>query len=157
MGMCDNDAGYPLHDPAFDEFPEDTFIEGGINCLDDLAKEFGYTAATVDVQKLIARAIYKGTSCGAWLEVEESGIKAGSIVEGVDQETSVQSLQYPFTKEQFWAAIKAVEDEAKEIWDETHGCDGCWEGCEDCGEKELGQYIPVNPNCKSCGGEGVII
>ena len=98
----------------------------------------------------VGRNTYKYTSCGAFFAKEDWGVVVGSIVEGVDYGTETHELTYPFKLEDFWAALKKVEEEADQIWKETHGCDDCEE------ENEFG-YIPINPKCKSCEGEGAII
>lgn len=48
------------------------------------------------------------------------GIQIGSTVEGTESSTDVQELFFPFTEEQFDAAILEVEEEASEIWDSVH-------------------------------------
>jgi hypothetical protein len=63
----------------------------------------------------------------------------------VDEGTQAYELIWPFTVKQVRRAMKAVEDEAQEIWDATHGCEGC------------GTAPAVNPNCKACGGHGEVI
>ena len=120
----------------------------------------------------VERATYKYTSCGAWIKREDewegsdyvdmfgneheaehlwSGLTVGSIVEGVDEGCTPITLKYPFEIADFWKALESVEKEAEEIWNDTHGC-------EDCGEEnpETG-YTPINPECKTCNGEGAIL
>ena len=122
----------------------------------------------------VERNTYKYTDCGAWIKeetedreyaqffVEEGmyppetykhpvGIAVGSIVEGVDWGTDTHILHYPFKIQEFWDVLKNVEDEAKYIWNDTHGCDDC--GIE---HPEWGTQM-INPECKTCEGEGVII
>lgn len=103
-----------------------------------------------DIDRL-SRQVYKATACGAWAQETDTGFKVGSIVEGVDQCTEIHFLNFPFEYKAFWEALDDVEAEAKEIWDMTHGCDDC--GPEDpyTGNR------PINPNCKTCKGEGAII
>ena len=99
----------------------------------------------------VERATYKYSDCGAWIAQDEEGIKVGSIVEGVDEGTETHKLNYPFQIEDFWDALKAVEEEAAQIWNDTHGC-------EDCGEPEWGMYTrAINPDCQTCKGEGTIL
>jgi hypothetical protein len=65
----------------------------------------------------IAKAIYKGTACGAWLEIPDPDtIRIGSIVENGDQEIGPYSLTWPFTREEFWNTVEQVDDEACEIF-----------------------------------------
>ena len=107
----------------------------------------------------LKRNVYKYTSCGAWVLMREQGVELGSIVEGVDEGTETHKLNYPFTIDQFQDALQAVEDEAKEIWNATHGCEDCHDEpqVDEWGnENEFGAW-PINPECKSCKGEGAII
>ncbi len=96
------------------------------------------------------RIVYKYTNCGAWIVFDEKGITVGSIVEGVDQGTDSHELEYPFTIDEYNAALQEVEDEASSIWNETHGCD-------DCGDLNEFGSRSINPECKTCKGEGQII
>ena len=91
-----------------------------------------------------------------------NGVAIGSIVEGTDATTSVHELAFPFLLSDFWAAVQKVEDEASEIWNETHGCDTCeahWMEESENGEGLEGIYggIPVWVECPDCGGGGAII
>lgn len=104
-----------------------------------------------DCVRKIKKAIYKGTDCGAWVEFAPEGVSVGSIVEGVDCGTDTHTLPYPFYISEFWGAVEEVEQEAKRIWDATHGCEVC--GMED---PETG-YTPINPDCNHCKGHGAII
>ena len=100
----------------------------------------------------VKRATYKYTSCGAWIAEEDDGITIGSIVEGCDEGTSVYTLAYPFEIDLFWDTLDKVDKEAEKIWNDTHGC-------EDCGiVSELHEGLhAINPECKTCEGEGIII
>ena len=105
---------------------------------------------TARAQAAIEKAIYKGTDCGAWIGYEDDGVKLGSIVEGVEETTETHFLAYPFEASDFWNALERIEEEAGEIWDNTHGCEHCgdidpWTG-----------YRAVNPECPYCGGEGEV-
>ena len=107
----------------------------------------------------LSRSVYKYTSCGAWVDEDEQGVTLGSIVEGVDEGTETHNLQYPFTIDQFQDALQAVEDEAKEIWNATHGCEDCHahpQVDEWGNENEFGAWS-INPECKTCKGGGTII
>ena len=99
----------------------------------------------------LKRNIYKYTACGAWVTEDEQGVTLGSIVEGVDEGTETHSLTYPFTIDQFQDALQSVEDEADEIWKATHGC----EDCNMVSDFHEGLHA-VNPECKTCKGEGMI-
>ena len=133
-------------------------------------RERGFDEKTV---KDIERTVYKYTNCGAWFSFEgrsnggwdhwgevqlrddslyNSGgeVTVGSIVEGVDYGTEGHTLQFPFTLVEFNQALDEVEGEAKDIWNDTHGCD-------DCGiESEFGGQA-INPDCPTCKGEGIIM
>jgi hypothetical protein len=93
-------------------------------------------------------------------EVEE--ICFSSIVEGVDQVTESHSVVDTHkTAEDFWKAVEAaenlVEDEAREIWNSTHGCEACashWN--EDGAQYEVGD-CPVWEGCTECQGAGICI
>jgi hypothetical protein len=92
----------------------------------------------------------KGEAEDIW-PTETVGVTVGSIVEGVDWGTDTHTLRYPFEIQDFWDALQAVEDEANEIWHDTHGCDDC--GME---HPEWGTQM-INLECKTCNGEGAII
>jgi len=128
------------------------------------------------------RNLYKYTDCGASLGLElwsdemvwsgdprmaeikpgdVKGIGVGSIVEGVDAEVEHEFI-YPDRfldgdeedlKHIFLAAydalVERVEEAARDIWNQTHGCD-------DCGPDD-GWGRPINPECKTCHGEGTIL
>lgn len=121
-----------------------------IDSLDSLAEYMGATAST---ECSLSRRLYEVTACGAWLKVIDddpnvnvsAGIMIGSIVEGVEQCTQEYTLTFPFSEEDYDRAVRQVEEEAQSIWDATHGC-------EDCGLDGA-----VNPDCKTCGGDGVVI
>ena len=108
---------------------------------------------------LIAKAVYRYTGCGAWIDFEGERIQVGSIVEGVDECTEALCLAYPFPMDRYWAALDEVDRQADEIWNRTHGCAACWpDGTYDEWGNELSfPGWPVNPECKVCGGEGTII
>jgi hypothetical protein len=103
-----------------------------------------------DAKERLKRILYKSTDCGAWIEFGKTSVTIGSIVEGVDWNTETRTLTYPFVMDEYWSAVQAVEDEAKDIWNQTHGC-------EDCGPEGDNGYIAINPECKTCHGEGDII
>ena len=91
----------------------------------------------------IKRNTFKYTSCGAWI-VEETetrvdyesphieefndaptykhpiGVTVGSIVEGADYDCDPVTVTYPFELDEFWKALKAVEEQADEIWKDTN-------------------------------------
>lgn len=116
-----------------------------------------------DVDKsiaLIKKSIYRNTNCGAWIQIpkdEDIRVIIGSIVEGVDIYCQEYVLDWPFSKDEFWGAVGEVEEEAEYIWNETHGCEDCWGGDPGMEESSEYGYRPVDPNCKSCEGDGIVI
>lgn len=104
----------------------------------------------------LQKTVYKYTDCGAWIDTETEGqITMGSIVEGVDQCTETYTLIFgKFTLNDFNKALDQIEDEAKQIWNETHGCDDCY---PDLPQDDMWIGNPVNPECKSCEGYGAVI
>ena len=58
-------------------------------------------------EKQCERNLYKYTSCGAWIEFKDWGIRLGSIVEGSDEGTDVFELKYDedFSEETIQKAI----------------------------------------------------
>lgn len=96
----------------------------------------------------LKRNTYKYTDCGAWIVEEDNGVSVGSIVEGVDGGATPVTLTYPFDHGDLWDALESIERECNEIWMQTHGCEDCYPDEAD------GR---VNPECKTCEGEGVVI
>ena len=111
--------------------------------------------------KLIEKYVYKNTSCGAWANVPMDDdlvrIKLGSIVEGVEVCCQSHTLIWPFTEEEFWKALKEIESEANEIWNQTHGCKACWGGNPDMDDASEYGMRPVDPNCPECKSSGIVI
>jgi hypothetical protein len=138
----------------------------------------------------MARGIYKGTSCGACLGVRTTtkwiygdyipndidpntvdGLSVGSIVEGVDECTATHVINLDdrdpgVISAEFDNAVQRVEDDADEIWMNTHGCETCarhWneigEGADDMGAEMEGcdGMTPVWQECPDCFGTGVVI
>lgn len=114
-------------------------------------------------------------------------ICVSGYVEGWDGECPAHELRFPFTEEEFWAAVEAADQDGTEKWNETHGCPECYPetNCQKCngqGYLELdrsegyGGFFPccpdcrgtgsnnpyddsrrINPDCKGCGGGGQVI
>jgi hypothetical protein len=123
------------------------------------------------------RSTYKYTDCGPAVGMEIDGktlwcsdlpgewkgiitmIAVGSIVEGVDE--GCQTIEIWLTEdkelkeiaEEYWDAVERVDKEAKNIWNDTHGCEGC---AELFGADEF-DLVPIHTDCKQCGGHGIII
>lgn len=128
-----------------------------ITNLEDLAHEVGVEAT----EKSLSRRVYKSTSCGAQLTLIGGGVAVGSIVEGTERCADTIELKFPFEAKAFWDALEDIEKQCDEIWKATHGCEKCWpEGtCDEYGnEFEPGEVgAPVNPDCKGCEGNGIIL
>tara|TARA_R100000152_G_C6660173_1_gene99286 strand:- start:25 stop:468 length:444 start_codon:yes stop_codon:yes gene_type:complete len=132
-------------------YPEVEYKEGYINSLEEFLEQRGFGEKTIAD---VSHTTYKHTDCGAWAREVENGIEVGSIVEGVDYGAETHSLTYPFKLDEFWAALQLVEDEAKQIWNETHGCEDCFDGDP---FREDWDCRPIDIDCKTCEGSGRII
>lgn len=77
----------------------------------------------------------------------ETVLHIGSIVEGIDA-TVDDEVTLPTTKRKLRLLLESIEQRARELWDETHGCEACGE------ESPMTGYRPINSECKVCGGEG---
>jgi hypothetical protein len=86
-----------------------------INNVNELA-----TAIGVDIGG-IAKAVYKGTNCGAWINLKANKVEMGSIIEGSDAETNTFILEYPFDIKTFWDKLQLIDDEAEILWNEANG------------------------------------
>lgn len=115
----------------------------------------------------VKHAAYENTECGAWVEFADGAVWVGSIVEGAERSASPIELRVPFSLKEYNEALDQVEQEARRIWMETHGCEECWpDGYPEgdpkgyyCSELEQMEFPgwPVNPECPTCEGEGVVI
>lgn len=142
------------------------------------------------------RRVYKATRCGASIGIElwEGGfvwsgdprltdisvgavkaIGVGSIVEGTDQTVEHRFLDLTdflsgepgkTLHEAFDALVSEVDEEAQQIWNETHGCQHCGTGTDHveggpCGicerEDAFGDEHSIDPECLWCHGEGMVI
>lgn len=81
------------------------------------------------------------------------GVCITGYAEGCDIDlqphTLTRTKKRSVTADNIWNAVKEADGEASALWDETHGCD-------DCGSEDEFGYRHINPNCKSCHGDGVI-
>jgi hypothetical protein len=100
-----------------------------------------------ELAKGIAHRLYKDTSCGIGFHAPKGGksVIVSGYCEGTDAECQSRELVFPFTPEEFDAEVEAADQDGIDLWNETHGCERC------------GMGGVVNPDCKGCGGEGVII
>ena len=126
-------------------------------------KELAQEVCNGSTIEALSKAIYNNTDCGAYIEpildnlgsLEWHAIMLGSIVEGVDINVGPVTLDFgSFNIMQFWSALQQIEDEAKEIWNDTHGCNDCY---HDVKIYNAYNNNPVNPLCETCNGLGVVI
>jgi hypothetical protein len=57
------------------------------------------------------------TDSRVWIEFLEGGVRLGASVIGTDFKTATYQLDYPFMESAFTARIKAIEEEAADLWD----------------------------------------
>lgn len=129
--------------------------------------EKGYTITDEDSRKILLTTKGKGDGFtvkhkdngdirvefaidGLKTKKHQGGVVIGSIVEGCDFDADSEELMYPFTEKRFWEAVGDVESSASYIWQQTHGC-------EDCGVEGEWGHPAINPECKTCHGDGAII
>lgn len=95
------------------EAPYSEEYEDGIKLLNEF---FGLRPDNQDLER-IARQLYKHTSCGAWISIDDGGISLGSIVEGCDFGTATYRIAWPeLTDEMLSNCIEAIEMEADDLW-----------------------------------------
>jgi len=108
---------------------------------------------------------------GTWKEMDQQGVLVtsllvGSIVEGVDDGTDNIEVDAKQTDEdpsdyrtRFDAALTEVENQAKSIWNDTHGCESCVAYWTDQGIDidDSGGLVPVYKYCPDCQGQGQIM
>ncbi len=102
-------------DPDHHLWPEEP-SEDYINGTTLVAEFFSADIASPDWEKDVERTL--STSCGAWIEFHDWGIRIGSIVEGCNSGTAIYPLRYAdkFTSADIQARIDAIEAEAEAIW-----------------------------------------
>ncbi len=160
----------PEYPPEFDEEEGPPMDPAMVYSIADLARQ---VCATQDTVESISHRIYKYTDCGAWVSHQQedltvavgwrndpSQVAIGSIVEGADYGTEVHELTFPFSMDDFWKAVDAVEEEANQIWQETHGCfheDCISSECHHCHENYENRMRYIHPECPHCGGAGEVI
>jgi hypothetical protein len=112
---------------------------------------------------------------GTWADMQKAGqlitaLSVSSIVEGVDQCTENHEIdphEYETGGElhnAFYAALGEVEEEASQIWNDTHGCETCskhWHGDPEDWQAEDQRWdtgnTPIWDDCPDCGGGGACI
>ena len=104
----------------------------------------------------ISHTLYKHTSCGicfhAVNDCENRVVSVAGYCEGVDIDCDSHELKFPFSADEFWKAVDNADNDGINLWNDTHGCEHCYDGLEG----EYG-YTPIQPNCNHCYGEGVIL
>ncbi len=153
------------------------YLSARINYFETIEPD-GFNDYPSDIER--SRWVHCGElhKLGSWKDLDEKGILitallVGSIVEGVDYGTDDIELEINQLDEEpddfrkrFYAAVDEVENQASDIWNNTHGCEGCaahWreEGWEtnEWGEAMEGcdAMTPVWKDCPDCQGHGTII
>ena len=81
---------------------------------------------------------------------KHEGVAVAGYCEGVDWQFDSYELKFPFIADVFWYSVTKADKDGCEVWDQTHGCDDCgW-------ETEYG-FTPINKECKTCEGHGIVI
>ena len=102
------------------EAPYSEEYSDGLRALND---HYGLDPENLDVER-IARRLYKETSCGAWMEVTDTHLRVGSIVEGCDFGTAVYAIPWSeFNMPLYEECIVAIETEADALWEWANGDD----------------------------------
>jgi hypothetical protein len=70
---------------------------------------------------------------------------------------NVKQMTIPEIESEYWKAVEQVNQEAHNIWMETHGCESCTKLHGINNENSETGYTPVHPDCKECDGDGIII
>ena len=84
-----------------------------IKSINDFADAWG-----IEVKHL-KKSIYKGTSCGAWIEWDDKRISIGSIVEGSDAEFS-RTFEFPCKLEEIENWFEELEILCDDAWHEAN-------------------------------------
>lgn len=87
-----------------------------IRNINDLASLFGTTPDHLE------HAIYKGTSCGAWIQWNYTSVSIGSIVEGSDAEFSCR-FSYPFESTAVFSWLDELDSLTTRAWNEANADD----------------------------------
>tara|TARA_R110002020_G_scaffold43230_2_gene125898 strand:+ start:710 stop:1114 length:405 start_codon:yes stop_codon:yes gene_type:complete len=132
-----------------------------ITNIKDLAEHLGLCFVKHgSTTEAIGRKVYEATECGCPAGVEDDYFWVTGHCEGSARPCEVYTVSFPCEFKTIEAAIKQADADGNEVWDQTHGCSKCWpEGTtnkwgESIPPNELGG--PINPDCETCGGNGVI-
>lgn len=87
-----------------------------IHNINEFADLFGVTPDRLE------KAIYNGTSCGAWVMWNCTSVTIGSIVEGSDAEFSCK-FSYPFESEAVFRWLDELERLTTDAWNEANADD----------------------------------
>jgi len=88
-----------------------------VNSFEEFLDERGFGEKDI---RAVSSNTYKYTNCGAFCLREKDGVVVGSIVEGAQCGTENHKLTYPFSLDDFYAALSKVEVEADQIWNEVN-------------------------------------
>lgn len=85
-------------------------------------------------------------------------VSVAGYCEGSDGHIEPHVLNFPFFLADYEEAVAEADADGVAEWNNTHGCEDC---CKDeldgCEPEDLHDPRPVDPDCKSCGGAGIII
>lgn len=135
------------------EFLSSTELGPSGRILDESTVQFLKSEVRWNSNKPIGRR-YFDAEISVRIGKQVSGVEFGSIVEGIDATTDIYTVLYPCDSTEVDKAIQAIEDEARELWDNTHGCSKCWDGA---GGRGINGIRPVDPDCSYCHGQGTVI
>ena len=115
-----------------------------------------------DAKRLISKSLFKYTSCGiSFFTPSKDIIAVAGYCEGSDRDHVKYELTFPFTSKEFDGCVSEADKDGCETWEATHGCEKCHpQGtCVEWGiEFAAGEVgAPINPECKHCEGEGIIL
>lgn len=118
--------------------------------------------------KHVSEWVHSGNlkSLGTWSDMDQMGVlitgfMLGSIVEGVDETTNSIELVIKQLDEEpqefanrFELALRDIERQAEEIWNNTHGCETC---ANHFGIDLNVKLSPIWSECPDCDGNGDVI
>ncbi len=157
-----------------------------ITNLDELGYLFGAEPVTWErsgcylntlptVVKIIEHRVYKDSEsgCCCWIQIGRKKCRhhegsptvfnVSGYVEGWDGENQTYSVELPCEEAEIWEAIEMADADADEAWNLTHGCTDCnpegWWDIDEIhpGTLQQGPGGPINKECKTCSGYGVIM